>query len=1011
MPAWAALGLAGLVGMAESGAVVSSATPGESYPTSGVFGIGRLTSPLSTPHTTLRVWAALARSDRGLPGWLLWHLAFSCLFVAGYLMLLSAGLCVLARRGTPVRRMVTGWLLLLTTGILNLALIAAAAIGIAGWIGRQRDPGAVWAVVLQVLAIVTWAFAIWLIGWLCYRGWDQRSALRRLARAAEIQRFSLVIAVVLLVVAILPGPNALEQMPDVQREWLGHRGVTWSALLAAIAAQVLLAFLMFQVGRLRIRRARQRAGDEFVRPRAPEPHYRGWLITAAAVLAAAGVLRLFDQARVSWAVAVIPAVLCAVAAASFVAGRVAGPAVPAPDLPAGPAQDVAATVVALGDGLAVAVLAIPGLGLVRSFTTPALVAGGSYSGLPRLAVLLGVLLAVLIWPLALLARLADRRLNSPVRRRLAPRSDFGWPATLTVGALVFGGAVVWLLRWPLQASARLGVVGTATVALGALAMILAVLAHLAQNREPLPLFSLLRLKTTPVLSILAVVGILGLAVGANSGLHLITTPSSPVTPVIRPSLRAALATWLAAPAASCVPDVARAADGQIVQVRPLVLVAAAGGGIRAAWWTADALTTLADNGCGRQSVFAVSGVSGGALGTAVVATATGQGSSLRGSVLADLDRLAQPAALASGIDGFVLRDTVAGLTGVELRAAAMRDGPQFPDRAALMEQAWIDADRSLAGPFLAARTASVPWQLLFNSTAVRTSCRAIIATSYVGAPGQPAQYTPSCLGISGQSSDRYDLPDAYDLFSRLPCLQHLSMATAAMLSARFAYITPSGDVPGCAGYMRMSPASQLVEQYIDGGYLDSTGLLTLADVLPSLLPLIARHNAAELAGAGTGGAVTLTVPVVVYLGNTAIVRPVSLPAPLPQAAEPAIPLHAGSSAEAQVTGRDVLLQQVAAQISPSRWLPCAASDSQCLSAVAAAGTVVRSGIVVVAPRQEPGDFAVPLGWVLSQASQQNLTSNLSADAARPCGADGIYCSPGTQDLRYLLALTRPRPAP
>ncbi len=639
-------------------------------------------------------------------------------------------------------------------------------------------------------------------------------------------------------------------------------------------------------------------------------------------------------------------------------------------------------------------------------------AGGSYSGLPRLAVLLGILLAVLIWPLALLARLADRRLNSHLRRWLAPSSDFGWPATLTVGALVFGGAVVWLLRWPLQASARLGVVGTATVALGALAMILAVLAHLAQNREPLPLFSLLRLKTTPVLSILAVVGILGLAVGANSGLHLVSTPGSPVTPLIRPSLRAALTTWLTAPAASCVPDVARAADGQIVQVRPLVLVAAAGGGIRAAWWTADALTTLADNGCGRQSVFAVSGVSGGALGTAVVATATGAGQ-LLALVCPGGPGPARPAGRPC------LRDRrlrpARHCRGPDRRRDPGRrpcaTGRMFPDRAALMEQAWIDADRPLAGPFLAARTGSVPWQLLFNSTAVRTSCRAIIATSYAGAPGQPAQYTPACLGISGQSSDRYDLPDAYDLFSRLPCLQHLSMATAAMLSARFAYITPSGDVTGCTGSLRMSPASQLVEQYIDGGYLDSTGLLTLADVLPSLLPLIARHNAAELAGAGTGGAVTLTVPVVVYLGNTAIVKPVSLPQPLPQAAEPTIPLHAGSSADAQVSGRDVLLQQVAAQISPSRWLPCTASDSRCLSAAAAAGTVVSSGIVVVAPRQEPGDFAVPLGWVLSQASEQNLTSNLSADAAHPCGADGIYCSPGTQDLQYLLALTRPRPGP
>lgn len=52
---------------------------------------------------------------------------------------------------------------------------------------------------------------------------------------------------------------------------------------------------------------------------------------------------------------------------------------------------------------------------------------------------------------------------------------------------------------------------------------------------------------------------------------------------------------------------------------PVVIVAAAGGGLRAAYWTADVLATLHDKSEGKfsKSLFAISGVSGGALGATV----------------------------------------------------------------------------------------------------------------------------------------------------------------------------------------------------------------------------------------------------------------------------------------------------------------------------------------------------------------------------------------------------------
>jgi hypothetical protein len=55
---------------------------------------------------------------------------------------------------------------------------------------------------------------------------------------------------------------------------------------------------------------------------------------------------------------------------------------------------------------------------------------------------------------------------------------------------------------------------------------------------------------------------------------------------------------------------------------------------------------------------------------------------------------------------------------------------------------------------------------------------------------------------------------------------------------------------------------------------------------------------------------------------------------------------------------------------------------------------------------------VPLGWVLSAASEATLNNNLIAQQSETCGANAIYCPPSTQDLHYLLdfpelALTSP----
>ena len=578
---------------------------------------------------------------------------------------------------------------------------------------------------------------------------------------------------------------------------------------------------------------------------------------------------------------------------------------------------------------------------------------------------------------------------------------------LALFAIPFIVADLLLIFVPLGTTRWLGVLATTVIALGTLAVGLAVLAYLVQSRKPLPVFTLLRLKSTPVITLILIVALTGAVLDTASTLHDIRLPPAvaasagavPVRADSSPTLTSSLRQWLADPlTASCAVPAPSAAGA--VRVEPLVLVAAAGGGIRAAWWTVQALDRLATTPCRRHAVFAASGVSGGSVGLAIM-----DASADRGAALA---KVAGPDALAAAIDGLLLRDTIAGMTGLDLAAASMPAGQRFPDRAALMEHAWESEDPGLAQPF-PLRHPALPWLLMFNSTAVGTGCRAIIADRRIApVTAGPAASTPGC-GLTSAGP----VPDSYDFFAELPCLAGIDTATAALLSARFPYVTPSGVVNGCGRL-----AATQVEQYVDGGYADSTGLATLAGLAPQLMSAIRQHNGYALANARPGQPVTLVVPVTVYLGNSPQPEPVTgaIAASPPQ---PLIPLQSGAaSAQSQLTGSTALLQQLSAATSRSQWLSCppgpatasgpgtAPSLGTCAQDLAAAARAVPQRLILVVPREFPS-VAAPLGWVLSPASRATLSSGVAVEADSTCphpARNQTYCPAGVGRLGDLLRL-------
>lgn len=243
---------------------------------------------------------------------------------------------------------------------------------------------------------------------------------------------------------------------------------------------------------------------------------------------------------------------------------------------------------------------------------------------------------------------------------------------------------------------------------------------------------------------------------------------------------------------------------------PVFLIAAEGGGIRAAYWTGTVLAALNDQTDQRfaHHVFAISGISGGSLGAAFYAALRRDAPTA--TMRPVIARMMQPGYLAA-----VSAKTV---TGDFLQWFLPLPVPAF-DRSSAMESGFAtsyarevpDAGRNgwaLEQPFLQLTPSAgqgVP-ALVLSATSVETGARVITA---------PFTWTAT------------EIPNAID-YHRFAG-HDLSLARAVHNSARFAYVSPAGLVPSMSG----APAMHV----IDGGYFDTSGIDTLLDLHRVLKPL------------------------------------------------------------------------------------------------------------------------------------------------------------------------------
>jgi hypothetical protein len=454
--------------------------------------------------------------------------------------------------------------------------------------------------------------------------------------------------------------------------------------------------------------------------------------------------------------------------------------------------------------------------------------------------------------------------------------------------------------------------------------------------------------------------------------------------------------------------------------RPVVLVAAQGGGIRAAVWTAlvmeclfgpgpvAASGTLCAEGDGTPDparmavkaaaplpVFIASGASGGSVGLAAWSARR-----------ADLIQEGPGSNTPRTVEDALNRDFVAP----DVARLMLADAPHSflawnrPDRAEMLERGWerpwLDRPATTGTPAGAAPAGSPSprrglarglretWEvthaggawstpvLAFNGASVEDDCRfvasAVDFTLPRQLPADPADVATAvdstddrpddaaCRGVGGGTGKAVDLlPSTTELVDYLCPDEDVPLSTAAHLSARFPYVSPTGRVErrGCPDARGLVPAPA-ISYDADGGIFDNSGAGTAVDTWRALGPLAAATER-------QGG--TCLVPVFVQIdnsppsatvGSTADPRPDELTAPV------------GATLN-QVSSRDRYARSGAA----AAFGRLVSADGERVHAVGAGdpdGLWFR-----IALYGQPGPEP-PLGWTLAPETVSDMRSQLRA---------------------------------
>ncbi len=313
----------------------------------------------------------------------------------------------------------------------------------------------------------------------------------------------------------------------------------------------------------------------------------------------------------------------------------------------------------------------------------------------------------------------------------------------------------------------------------------------------------------PVLTFLFLIAVVFSFINDNHGIRLVSGE-----PVVRPKLADFAKQWV---------DLNSAAGAQAnpVTPRPMIFVATAGGGIRASHWTVAVLTHLTDNSPRfADSVFAISGVSGGSVGASIYDAILKENAACQTESGKDCLQIAAKKLLSRDFLGPV----VSALLFNDLLQRFLPVGI-LPDRQKALEKGWEKAfatevgssNGGLAAPYstLWNKTGGTgKWLplLLLNNTHMETG-KKIVASPF---PLDPAGFL-----------------DDVDLFQLLNG-RDIPLSSAAGNSARFTYVSPPGTLPYDGSFLKFWEDNGHI---LDGGYFENNGAGTLQALIQTLQAL------------------------------------------------------------------------------------------------------------------------------------------------------------------------------
>jgi hypothetical protein len=861
-----------------------------------------------------------------------------------------------------------------------------------------------------------------------------RSPLRRAWNAILVQRFSLLPSLVFFVLSVTSGAAILEQLPDVERAWVDS-GTGRLRAAAALGATLVVAVSVLITTRLRIGFARRFCKadqpieetsahlEESVVPTGnPGPigergptydpaKLRYWAIGPAVVAVVAVAALLIGRTGATWPdflsaqpgssgelhtlrfVVFVGVPLLAIIGVSVLLRKIwdkhpeRGRKVDTPEFDD---KEVAAVTI-VGDIATAAVLVVAGLGLLRAFV-PVLILRRQLTevdiGLVWVCVIIGLILICLPWLIMIVATVLRR---PPLRMASwDPVRTGKW--LMAVWTVIFFG----LGMFPALAEG-LGLAATAVLGIGALTGMVSAMGLIMQPHAPAEAFRLLGFKRSPLVTVLAVIVVLVTVLSGKGTIHEMDRGSATGQVDSRKTMAEAFKVWSTDPGGCELMVAGR-------RVRPMLLVAAEGGGIRAAYWTVRGLEAMGEYTCAGRSVLFSAGASGGSVGLSVArfsGTATDPGIT---RAVEAIQQMAGPGTLSEAADGTFIRDTFYGATGVPLPLLPSDTlAWQWADRARLIETGWQDAYQRPGGPwgdrsFLNDQDLSpATGHLILNSTDAKHVCRVWVSqikpdpsATTITSPGAGFDPENSCDKVPGPAARTVDLFTTYGPYAPEAggdagqfCLGDLKAVTAALLTARFPFVTPGaviGPCPDRGNVDRQTPAYWPRTQLVDGGYIENSGLATITDLAPQWLPLVRDHNTQA---ANPANDLPFIVPFVVYLanGDQNTTHPELNQGPT---SEVALPLSTYLRGGVGLSQPAALLERARDLVRLPSFCQTPGDVSGLADACGALDLAMPRRVIVIDRLPQP-EIAAPLGWSLSQSSRNALNDAIDAQLKARCG--------------------------